>query len=381
MTISFSIYSSILWLGFLQAIIYFFLLAIRSWRQSRLSDLLLGLLLIQAGLLLLPYMLGFMGIGIMWNELLFFPTEPGLLIGPTIFAYLLSQTNQEFKLERKHLLHVIPFGLYATYHLIIFVQGSEFVQNWLSEVHLSYVDTVERIGILVSNISYLFFSFRHYNQYRKWIETEFSNPEDVRLDWYRIYLIVVASGIALSWIFNLVQMAGHNLSYTQSWWEYAGIVLLIYILSINGYHQTQTVYLYFPREEEGSSEESEQNTSIPEQELEEKKQELTRLMEQKQIFLQPQLSLREVGTMMGLPKSILSQVINQGFNKNFSQFVNEYRVSHFQEMVREPKNQHLSLLAIALDSGFNSKATFNRVFKATTGMSPRAFTEQEAVPA
>ena len=68
---------------------------------------------------------------------------------------------------------------------------------------------------------------------------------------------------------------------------------------------------------------------------------------------------------------LLSAVINSGFSKNFNDFVNEFRVNVFKEKIKDPKLQHLTLLAIAFDCGFNSKATFNRSFKKATGLSPK----------
>lgn len=372
--ISFNVYASCLWLGVIQALLYALLLVKRSWSHKRLSDALLAALLLQAAALIFPFMLGFMGIGIMWKELLFFPIDPGLLIGPSILAYLLSVTNQEFRLKQQHLLHLIPFSLYIVYHLSIFLQGSTTVQVWLSDVHIPYVEPIEDVLIMLSNLLYLYLSFRHYKQYRTWIETEFSNPEGIRLNWYRTYLFIVAFGISLSWIFTLIQLFGHHISYTQSWWEYAGIVLLIYTIAINGYHQTQHVYLYFEKEETDQS--VKPNSAFGDEELKRYQQELVHLMTHKQLFLQPQLSLREVAHALGISKAQLSQVINQGFQKNFSQFVNDYRVENFKQAVQHPQNGHLSFLALALDSGFNSKATFNRVFKITTGMSPREYVMQ-----
>ena len=70
---------------------------------------------------------------------------------------------------------------------------------------------------------------------------------------------------------------------------------------------------------------------------------------------------------------LLSQVINVGARRNFNDFVNEYRVDEFKRQVRNPANAHLSFLGLALDCGFNSKATFNRAFKKFTGLSPKEF--------
>ncbi|HRG21146.1 MAG TPA: helix-turn-helix domain-containing protein [Saprospiraceae bacterium] len=64
---------------------------------------------------------------------------------------------------------------------------------------------------------------------------------------------------------------------------------------------------------------------------------------------------------------------NQDLDKNFNDFVNQYRIDEFLRKIKDPQNSHLTLLAVALDSGFNSKSTFNRAFKKMMGTSPREF--------
>ncbi len=62
--------------------------------------------------------------------------------------------------------------------------------------------------------------------------------------------------------------------------------------------------------------------------------------------------------------------INQ---KNFYSYINAFRVEEFKERVVSQKYTHLTILAIALDCGFNSKSTFNRIFKQATGITPNEF--------
>jgi AraC-like DNA-binding protein len=88
------------------------------------------------------------------------------------------------------------------------------------------------------------------------------------------------------------------------------------------------------------------------------------------VFLDPEISLSELAARLKTNNSLLSAAINQHFGKNFNDFINYYRVVAFQAAVKSPKNQHLTLLAIALDCGFNSKATFNRAYKKVTGNAP-----------
>ncbi len=97
--------------------------------------------------------------------------------------------------------------------------------------------------------------------------------------------------------------------------------------------------------------------------------------EKEKSYLNPELTLSELAVKLGTNTSVLSAVINSGFGKNFNDFVNEYRVNAFKRKAAEPDSKHLTLLAIAFDCGFNSKATFNRAFKKVMDVSPKAFLE------
>ncbi|XOV93626.1 MAG: helix-turn-helix domain-containing protein [Bacteroidota bacterium] len=77
--------------------------------------------------------------------------------------------------------------------------------------------------------------------------------------------------------------------------------------------------------------------------------------------------------MMQIPANQFSQLLNEGFNQNFAEFVNAYRLEAFKQKVADPKNNHLTLLAIAYDSGFNSKTVFNTYFKKVMGQTPKAY--------
>jgi AraC-like DNA-binding protein len=97
---------------------------------------------------------------------------------------------------------------------------------------------------------------------------------------------------------------------------------------------------------------------------------LLALMAAEQPWLEPELTLAELAQRLRLHPAQLSKIINLGCGQNFSDFVNRYRVEEAQRKLADPRFAHYSLVGVALESGFNSKSTFNRVFKKITGQVP-----------
>lgn len=81
---------------------------------------------------------------------------------------------------------------------------------------------------------------------------------------------------------------------------------------------------------------------------------------------------------MNISTHHLSQAINQNLNTNFYKFVNAYRVEEVKKKLKNPEFEKYSILGIAFESGFNSKSTFNKIFKEETGMTPSEFKWSEA---
>ena len=97
---------------------------------------------------------------------------------------------------------------------------------------------------------------------------------------------------------------------------------------------------------------------------------LLQLMDQEQPWRAPDLTLHELAQRLGTHPALLSRVLNTSCGQNFNDFVNTYRTQEAQRKLADPRFAHYSLLGVALESGFNSKSTFNRVFKKLTGQAP-----------
>ncbi|WP_187632131.1 helix-turn-helix domain-containing protein [Hymenobacter lutimineralis] len=100
---------------------------------------------------------------------------------------------------------------------------------------------------------------------------------------------------------------------------------------------------------------------------------VTSYMRQHKPYLNPSLTIHELAGGVQLPPHVLSKVINEGFGQNFFDFVNAYRVEEFKQLMATPRAQQYTLLALALEVGFNSKSAFNRAFKKQTDQTPREY--------
>jgi AraC-like DNA-binding protein len=96
-------------------------------------------------------------------------------------------------------------------------------------------------------------------------------------------------------------------------------------------------------------------------------------MEREKPYLDPDLTIGVLSEKVKIPDVRLSLLLNNEINRNFFDFINSYRIEEFKKQVKNPENNNLSLLGIALNCGFNSKATFNRVFKKYTEMTPKEY--------
>jgi AraC-like DNA-binding protein len=116
---------------------------------------------------------------------------------------------------------------------------------------------------------------------------------------------------------------------------------------------------------------------LPDEEISAWKNKVLKFFDTEKPYLNPELTLSDLSDTLKTNTSVLSQVINSGFNKNFNDFVNEYRLEAFKQKIQSGDYQHLTLLAIAFECGFNSKTTFNRAFKKATGLMPSEYINTE----
>ncbi|GAB4237868.1 MAG: hypothetical protein Tsb0034_13190 [Ekhidna sp.] len=114
-------------------------------------------------------------------------------------------------------------------------------------------------------------------------------------------------------------------------------------------------------------------TAKEKRQLEKVAEKLLVLLEEKRIFLDPDISLLSLAKQLNTNNVLLSKTINQQFNMGFYDLINKYRVQEFIRLVQDPQNSHFTYYALALQAGFNSKTSFNKYFKKVTKQTPKEY--------
>jgi AraC-like DNA-binding protein len=377
MNFQINLYAFVLLFACLQGLFYVFQFSRRGISEERASDFWMAGLILALCITNLPSMLGFMGIYILGQQLWFFPQDTGLLIGPLILYYLKTQTNVNFRFTTADYRHFLPYVLYFIYHLLVFLTGKNGVDWWAEQVHNRFlIGNLERIAENVSLVVYMVLSLRLYRRYLRWLPTERSDSAAMRLDWYRYFLALVVLGVLSALGLYLLGFFV-SISYRDDWILRAVVAFNICYISFNGYTQPQPHKLIFnaevsPDSSDSATKKTEKLDKLDPTELQTWCKKVEVMMQTEKLYLNPELTLSTLSENLNTHNSLLSNVINAGFQKNFNDFVNAYRVADFQEKVKDPKLSHYTLLALAYECGFNSKSTFNRAVKKATGELPSA---------
>ena len=107
--------------------------------------------------------------------------------------------------------------------------------------------------------------------------------------------------------------------------------------------------------------------------VEDYKTALNHAMNNKKVYRDPKLSIHKLSEELAIPRQYISEVLNIHMGKSFQDFVNEYRVEAFIKKLEKDQNDHFTLFGLANEVGFNSKSTFNAIFKKYKGLTPSQF--------
>ncbi|MCW8876064.1 MAG: helix-turn-helix transcriptional regulator [Kangiellaceae bacterium] len=306
----------------------------------------------------------------------YIPNAFELSTGPLIYFYLRALTEKGFKWEPKYILHFLPFFLAQGFAFLIYasVQGIPTVAEQDQVAHsLFYVPIkeFEDWSIVVSISTYLILGYKKFVVFRTLVRNSTSDTAYPTLNWLRVILVLC---IVLL-IFLVTNMSISRLTTLEQDTSIHWRIYFVYVAAVTYYMSFMS---FRQRTPDLSQINLPENPEIKSRASSDEDRGLAKrlieLLEKEKIYLEPTLNARQVAERLEVSQTNLSQVINSQFKKSFRELINDYRIEDVKSKLLDPDNK-ASILSIALESGFNSEASFYRVFKNKLGVSPKVYIE------
>lgn len=383
---SFSVFDIVIIVGIIQGIVA--AIVISSYPSESAGKKILSAILVTLVLLNFKILLHTLGL---WKfpSFHYLPLAIDTLIQPLIYLYICSLTQKEYRFNRKNLWHFLPVFLFQSHAVLVYIftlfKPDILIKDVFAERYFFYNNFkwVEDLAAIISAVIYWILSLKKILAYRHWLFTSQSATQYSELTWLRNLLIVtgiLAAALTISSIPANIFQLKNSFLYLQLFYCY--LTMLIYYLSFQGYKTILTNEVHVIRFSEAIISEpaeliesvntiNKPSTNI--QDFSDIKLALTEVMEKQMLFMEPELSLKELAGKINFPTAQVSAAINAEFGINFRSWVNSYRVEEVKKRLGNPKYEHLSLTGIAFDCGFNSEASFYRIFRQQTGYSPKSY--------
>ncbi len=344
--------------------ILFSLLLIWKKGETIIADKILMLLLTSFGLEL----------GYSWLNFKYIPSLPNVIMfpflyGPLLYMYTQLMTSEKPRIAKDSLPHFIPFVVFTLLVLIFPNSLYNLKFPYIKTVDNSWFHVINFIGFIVSMVVYWRKITKLLRKHRLNVLDNFSVDSDViSLSWIYYLAIFIFGGFILSVIFDLVLSATGFSLFESVITVHVGILIATYSLSFFGFRQEaifeEQKFERFHSEPDNIEKESQSITD---------KDRVLQYLKKEKPYLRRNLTLKDLANELSMPIYRLSELINNELGKNFFTLINELRIEEAKERISSGEYTNLTLSAIGFDSGFNSKSTFQALFKKFTGMTPSQF--------
>jgi len=301
------------------------------------------------------------------------------LFGPLLYMYirrLLFVKPTHFQLRYYHFIPAIIHFAYA----VTIVSLQHFTQeNVYASTFINYLYFLTELFGILSIWIYIINANKLFSKTASAVAKE--EPQQlVSAKKFLKALLFVLGVIASLWGISFISYYAFQHSYLYLNYEifWISIPVLIYLVGYYCLQQPEFFRLVPVKKiEKKPTIQVQKNKRLTQKETETLTENLVVLMERDKLFLDHDLSLNTLAQQVGTTSNNLSWLLNQTNGRNFYDYVNAYRIKEFIQKVENKELQHTTILGLAMDVGFNSKSTFNKVFKNTFEESPSSYIKRK----
>ncbi|MBS9463037.1 helix-turn-helix transcriptional regulator [Flagellimonas sp. 389] len=295
------------------------------------------------------------------------------LFGPLLYLYIKRLLFRSVPPFRLNWFHYVPALLHFCYYLwTLTIPLSDFNNRYFSGGLNIMFFLVEATGLLALTFYWLK-AFLLVKNYPKEEEKELSYHQNI-IQFLRFFLFALLIFVLL-WSISFISASflGIIFTYLNYVTMWISIPIFVYIVGYFSLRQPEIFRIPVPAKEK-----SEKQRLKPD-EIQKLQKRLHYFISEEKVFLRPDLTLKGLAEKMNTTRNNLSWLLNQTYQISFYDYINRFRIEEF--LIKINREEHLShtLLALAMDVGFNSKSTFNKAFKNEVGQTPSEYIKKNKV--
>jgi AraC-like DNA-binding protein len=333
-------------------------ISLMSAVNNRLAARTMALLLLVLVGVFTPWLIGFAGIYDKWPSLTFLPVAVPLLAPPLLFFYAHSISSGA--LPQRRWLHLTPGGIEFLYQAISFMLPVQCKNAW-AEISVPIAAPAFSLALTVSFVGYGWATHGLLRTYRSALANQRSDDARFAMRWLEK---VMAAGAALAVVWTIYGAwdAMRPIGFEGLMGLHLGIAAVAVFLAIEAWRQTRTIYPVVGRLADPHPPPTSRNWAAQAELWSDR-------VRREGWTSEPELTLAGLAARLGTNTSYLSKALNEGLGVNFSTFVNDLRSEVVAAEIE--RGATASLLTLAMDAGFSSKASFNRAFRRRFGCTPQ----------
>jgi len=301
--------------------------------------------------------------------------------GPLLLLYAKWMTTENPRFDLRYLWHFLPFFIFLTAALIYIdervMHGTD---GFLVKDRFVSFRIVYGITFFVSITSYSLATFLVIHRHQKKLKELVSYSSDkITMRWLIGLSVTFYTGYVVMFIFGGIDILMGFMPFDPYEISFISLTLLTFLFGVFGFHQPsifEEVVRYDikvkPLELEADSKKY-QRSGLKKKDVADLVNKVRKYMVIEKPYLDRELTIYDLSNQLKISRHMLSEVINEHMGMNFYNLVNEYRINEVKERMKSDEHRQLTILAIAYDSGFNSKSSFNTIFKEKTGQTPSEY--------
>ncbi len=285
---------------------------------------------------------------------------PFFLKGPVLYWYLQSLIHNDFAFKKRDSIHLIPLVMFVV--TMIYLYKDPITRNiaWKSMTWFVLIQYIVIAG-------YGFVCLRKINKYESLISSTFANSEKVDFIWLRLLI----GGFFIIWIWGMITRLVAEVALNFQYANMLGLIeIYVMFILVNMLLFFNLGYASIFSRINWLNSAKDQNKSQINLSLIGK---LERVMKDDKPYLMPDITVEGLASQLEVSAKELSTITNRHYNQNFFEFINSYRIEEAKKLLQDPQNKSKPIQEIYEKAGFNSKSTFNALFKKMAGITPREY--------